>query len=96
MTAVWFAVTDGAEKSPPVLIVPRFVLQVAWEVTLVVDPLLQVAVAEYCAVEPSFTDAAPVIAMLLKVTGAALTVRLTARVVFPVPFVVLAKVTVSL
>ena len=93
MVAVWFPVTAGAERRPPVLIVPMFVLQVAREVTLVVVPLLQVAVAVYCDVVLSFTDVAPLIAMLLKVT--ALTLRLTGRVVFPVLVEVLVKVTVS-
>jgi hypothetical protein len=35
---------------------------------VVVELSLQVAVAAYCAVEPSFTDAAPVTAMLVRVT----------------------------
>jgi hypothetical protein len=69
MVAVWFAVTDGAVSTPVALIVPRFVVQVAREVTLVVVVSLQVAVAVYGDVEPSFTDAAPLIAMLLKVPG---------------------------
>jgi len=74
MVAVWFAVTAGAERRPlaaPVLmIVPRFVLQVARLVTFVVVLLLQVAVAVYCDVVLSFTDAVPLIAMLVSVTAA--------------------------
>ena len=39
MVAVWFAVTAGADRTPVELIVPRVVVQVDWEVTLVVDTL---------------------------------------------------------
>ena len=73
MVAVWFAVTDGAVNSPAALIVPRFVLQVG--VTAVFVPSLQAAVAVYVAVAPSFTDATPLIAMLLRVTAAELIVK---------------------
>ena len=73
MVPVWFAVTAGAERrplaAPVLLIVPRFVLQVARLVTFVVVLLLQVAVAVYCDVVLSFTDAAPLIAMLLRVAA---------------------------
>ena len=48
---------------------PEVTLQVAEEVTFVVELSLHVAVAVYCAVEPSFTDAAPVTAMLVKVAA---------------------------
>jgi hypothetical protein len=82
MVAVWFAVTDGAVNSPAALIVPRFVLQVG--VTEVVVVSLQVAVAVYVPVPPSFTDVAPLIAMLLSVAATFTTV--TARVaVFVTP-----------
>ena len=92
MVAVWVPVTAGAERRPPGLIVPMFVLQVAWEVTLVVVALLQVAVAVYCDVVLSFTDAAPLIAMLLSVIAGAATVMvmagaLTSPWVEPVLFV---------
>jgi hypothetical protein len=72
MVAVWFAVTDGAVNSPAALIVPRVALQVG--VTAVFVPSLQVAVAVYVDVAPSFTDAAPLIAMLLSVRVGAETV----------------------
>ena len=82
MVPVWFAVTAGAERRPlaaPVLvIVPTVVLQVAWLVTFVVVLLLQVAVAVYCDVVLSFTDAVPLIAMLVSVTAAG-----TSRMVTP-------------
>ena len=60
-------------------------LQVAEDVMVVVELSLQVAVAVYCAVEPSFTDAAPVTAMLLKVaaTFTMLTVTEPVRVTPP-------------
>jgi hypothetical protein len=67
MVAVWFAVTDGAVNSPAALIVPRFALHVG--VTAVFVPSLQAAVAVYVDVAPSFTDAAPPIAMLLRVAA---------------------------
>jgi hypothetical protein len=67
MVAVWFAVTAGADRTPAALIVPRFVLQVG--VTVVFVPSLQVAVAVYVDVAPSFTDDAPLIAMLLSVAA---------------------------
>jgi hypothetical protein len=75
MVAVWFAVTDGAVNSPAALIVPRFVLQVG--VTEVVVVSLQVAVAVYVPVPPSFTDDAPLIAMLLSVTTGGVTIGTT-------------------
>ena len=72
MLAVWFAVTDGAVNSPAALIVPRDALQVG--VTDVVELSLQVAVAVYVPVPPSFTDDAPLIAILVSVTtGGAMT-----------------------
>jgi hypothetical protein len=80
MVAVWFAVTDGADRTPVALIVPRFVVQVAEEVTLVVVVSLQVAVAVYGDVVPSFTDAAPLIAMLLSVAATFTTVTVTEAV----------------
>jgi hypothetical protein len=94
-TAGAVAVTEEAVRSPAELIVagPEVTLQVG--VTVVFVPSLQAAVAVYVDVAPSFTDAAPLIAMLLSET-AALTVRLTARVVFPVPLVPFVNVTVSL
>jgi hypothetical protein len=75
MVAVWFAVTDGAVNSPAALIVPRFVLQAG--VTEVVVVSLQVAVAVYVAVPPSFTDVAPLIAMLVRVTTGGVTTGTT-------------------
>ena len=70
-TAGAVAVTEEPVRTPAVLIVagPEVTLQVG--ATVVVDPSLQVALAVYVDVAPSFTDAAPVIAMLLKVTVAA-------------------------
>ena len=65
MLAVWFAVTDGAVERPAALIVPRDVLQVG--VTDVVVLSLQVAVAVYVPVPPSFTDDGPLTAMLVSV-----------------------------
>ena len=92
-TAGAVAVTEEAVNTPAPLIVagPEVTLQVG--ATVVVDPSLQVAVAVYVDVDPSFTDDAPLTAMLLSV--AALTLRLTGRVVFPVPLVELVNVTVS-
>jgi hypothetical protein len=72
MVAVWFAVTDGAVNSPAALIVPRFVLQVG--VTEVVVVSLQVAVAVYVAVPPSFTDDAPLTAIPVNVAATFTTV----------------------
>jgi len=71
MVAVWFPVTAGAERRPPELIVPMFVLQVA--------------VAVYVDVAPSFTDAAPLIAMLVSVavTFTMFTVTAAVRVTPP-------------
>ena len=67
MLAVWFAVTDGAVNSPAALIVPRVALHVG--VTDVVVPSLQVAVAVYVPVPPSFTDDGPLTAMLVSVAA---------------------------
>jgi hypothetical protein len=63
------AVTEEAVRSPPALIVagPEVTLQVG--VTVVVVVSLQVDVAVYGDVAPSFTDAAPLIAMLVSVAG---------------------------
>jgi hypothetical protein len=63
------AVTEEAVRSPAELIVagPEVTLQVG--VTEVVVVSLQVAVAVYVAVAPSFTDAAPLIAMLVNVAA---------------------------
>jgi hypothetical protein len=68
-TAGVVAVTEDPVRTPPALIVagPEVTLQVG--VTEVVVVSLQVAVAVYVDVAPSFTDAAPLIEMLLKVAA---------------------------
>jgi hypothetical protein len=82
-----FAVTEDPVRRPPALIVagPEVTPQVVEEVTFVVELSLHVAVAVYCAVAPSFTDVAPLIAMLLKVaaTFTMLTVTEPVRVTPP-------------
>jgi hypothetical protein len=90
----WLAVTVAAVRTPPELIEAYEVLTLHVGVTAAVVPLSHVPVAVYVPVAPSFTDAGPLTAML--VSTAALTVRPTARVVFPVPLVVFVNVTVSL
>jgi hypothetical protein len=67
-----FAVTVPAVSTPAEVIVagPEVMLKVA-PVAAAVVPSLQVAVAVYVAVVPSFTEDGPTIAMLLNVAGAA-------------------------
>ncbi|MCP2500335.1 MAG: hypothetical protein NCA08_02020 [Deltaproteobacteria bacterium] len=72
MLAVWFAVTDGAVNSPAALIVVGDTLQAG--VTDVFVPSLQVAVAVYVPVPPSFTDVGPLTAMLVSVAATFTTV----------------------
>jgi len=83
--AVWFDVTADAVRTPPELIEAYVVgdtLQAG--VTDVFVPSLQVAVAVYVPVPPSFTDDGPLTAMLLSVAGTSTMV--TARVpVFVTP-----------
>ena len=71
-----FAVTEPPVSTPVVELLvagPEVTLQVA-PVAAEVVPSLQFAVAVYVPVPPSFTEAGPLIVMLLKVTGAELIV----------------------
>ena len=62
-------------NSPVPLIVPRLALHVG--VTAVVVPSLQVAVAVYVPVPPSFTDDGPLTATLESVAGGGVTTGTT-------------------
>ena len=62
-------------RPPAIEAYVEFSLHVAEDVTFCVVPLLMVAVAVYWDELPSFTDDAPLIAMLLTVGVAATTVK---------------------
>ena len=82
---VWFAVTVGAVRTPPVLIVAYRGAALHVGLTAVVVPLFHVAVAVYVPVPPSFTDDGPLTAMLVSVaaTFTTVTARVAVRVTPP-------------
>jgi hypothetical protein len=92
---VWFPVTAEAVRTPPEVIVAKVEFSLHVGAIAAVVPLSHVPVAVNVPVPPSFTDDGPLTAMLASDAAAALTLRLTGRVVFPVLVVVLVKVTVS-
>ena len=82
-----FAVTVPAVKTPVVELIvagPLVTLQVA-PVAAEVVPSLQFAVAVYVAVAPSFTEAGPLIVMLLSVAATFTTVTDAEAVRFTPP-----------